>query len=269
MSDKDRADELRVRRLPLQEAKKEVLLNLLKTIRDIAAKHAKRFGDVVSFDELVSIGHLAIVEVQRTWRPELGSFETYGPYRAMKTMLDAIRKQLRYRHYVVPYSKACELWAGMEDPADPLHDTDETICANLSNHSDELMASVFNAAMVELWSSSDPWAVDERLAFEEARAALHGAVSELPAQEQRLLGMFYAEDAKTLEEIGPELGWSYAKVRRRHKEILASLAEKLRKLGATGATNEEAAKSDSGASGASAPRDLGNVRWLRRGGHGR
>jgi hypothetical protein len=169
-----------VRRRPLTEAQQALALNAMRETRRVAERLGKRWSTLVSVEELVSVGHVAQVEVARDYIPSKGPFWAYASGRVLGAMLSLIRKESTYRHYFMPYSAACEFLLGVSDPADRMRDSEDEIRGNMQAFSDAFAASMFIASMYELWRSEEEWAIAEREVFARGLTALREVIEELP-----------------------------------------------------------------------------------------
>lgn len=219
-----------LRRRSLSPGQKELVLNSIRYVRRVVERFDHRWGKLIPADDLVQEAHVGIHEITRTYDQSKGPFPQFAAHHVAWHLMMAVRKEAKYRHYIVPYCVAHAHLKWAADPADPMHDTDETIHANLMHFSDSLAAGMFMAVVTELSRMSGDWLEAERIAYQEARVGLRKALSTLDEGHYRVLKMSF-EDEIRLEDIAQTLGVHHSTARRWRQEALVQLAYELRVIG--------------------------------------
>jgi RNA polymerase sigma factor for flagellar operon FliA len=69
----------------------------LPVVQSVARRIARRFGGVVHLDDLLGIGHVALIEIARSYDPSRASFVAYAASRLRWAMLDGLRRETHGR----------------------------------------------------------------------------------------------------------------------------------------------------------------------------
>ena len=214
----------------------EALSELLKMhagiVHFIAHRLARSLSDEADLDELVSAGHIGLMEALKNFDESRGlAFTTFAATRVRGAMLDELRRQDR-----VPRSVRAK--------ARQLHSVRSALGNRLGRRPTQReIATAAGMPVDRLWhwqldvERADDVSLDERLACmamdpadrldnDRARTCLLEAMAELGDAEQRVLSMYFFED-QTLQEIAPHLGVSESRVSQIRTKALGRMRERL------------------------------------------
>jgi RNA polymerase sigma factor for flagellar operon FliA len=183
------------------------LTEQLAMVRRIALTMLRHLPSHVELDDLVSLGHLGLIEARQRFDSERGvPFVAFAAQRIKGAMLDGLRR------------------------ADPLSRDDRARV-----RAEEIEAPVFVSSStfnVEDASDEDGHAVsalpDEFLARQQVTLLLKAAVAQLPERE-RFVARRYFFDEQPLKAIGQELGVSESRASQVVSSAVALLKKALKK----------------------------------------
>ena len=69
----------------------------LPVLHHVARGIARRMGGEIELDDLIALGHPALVEVARTYKPERSKFSTYTALKVKWAIFDGLRRETRGR----------------------------------------------------------------------------------------------------------------------------------------------------------------------------
>jgi RNA polymerase sigma factor FliA len=202
----------------------------------ISAEILKKLPSSVDRDDVIGAAELGLVEAARNFDPSRGVlFKTFAYYRIRGAVYDALRKmgwlrgdsKLRFEaganEYIKDYTEAGAGEAA--SPQDAYRELQQVTSAVLTSY----LLSI-DASNTEL---ADPNGVsaEEALVNKQAHERVHAALSQLPANNRKLIEEYYFHDA-TLEEIGGRMGLSKSWVCRLHAKSLDMLRDAMRQLDA-------------------------------------
>jgi RNA polymerase sigma factor for flagellar operon FliA len=203
----------------------------------VAKRMHHRLGGLLGADELLEIAQPALLDAARSHDPERAPF---GPYLVMKlkwAMLDEARKLMRQQRLAARAAACSALERLAEaDDEEPQKDGDapSTEAEDQARLSDFLArrAAAMAVGLVSV-SDTDRCAAEdenpeERLAREELRRILRGAVELLPERERALVERHYFAD-ENFDAIAGDLGLSKSWASRLHARAMESLAGALRR----------------------------------------
>ncbi|WP_437289657.1 sigma-70 family RNA polymerase sigma factor [Sorangium sp. So ce406] len=203
---------------------------------DLVAKRiARRLGRRIPVEDLVALGHPALLDVARTYDPSRSTFEAYAKRKIRWAIFDGIRRETRWRSAAARASAlaASARFAegrGPDDDADAPA-TQEAYAARLSG----LLAGHAAAMALGLVSAhGDVAAVPDAADSPEecaSRAQLaqvvRDAVRELPERERALVERHYF-DGERFDQIAQDLGISKSWASRLHSQAIERLGDRLR-----------------------------------------
>lgn len=203
---------------------------------DLVAKRiARRLGRRIPVEDLVALGHPALLDVARTYDPSRSTFEAYAKRKIRWAIFDGIRRETRWRSAAARASAlaASARFAegrGPDDDADAPA-TQEAYAARLGG----LLAGHAAAMALGLASAhGDVAAVPDAADSPEecaSRAQLaqvvRDAVRELPERERALVERHYF-DGDRFDQIAQDLGISKSWASRLHSQAIERLGERLR-----------------------------------------
>ncbi|MGK3996142.1 sigma-70 family RNA polymerase sigma factor [Sorangium sp. So ce1024] len=201
----------------------------------VAKRIARRLGRRVPVEDLVALGHPALLDVARTYDPSRSTFEAYAKRKIRWAIFDGVRRETRWRSAA---ARASALAASArfaegrcaEDDADAPA-TQEAYAARLSG----LLAGHAAALALGLVSAQGdvaavPDAADtpeESASRAELAHAVRAAVRELPERERALVERHYF-DGERFDQIAQDLGISKSWASRLHTQAIERLGERLR-----------------------------------------
>ncbi|WP_437652275.1 sigma-70 family RNA polymerase sigma factor [Sorangium sp. So ce1182] len=207
----------------------------LELLHLVAKRIARRLGRRIPVEDLVALGHPALLEVARTYDPGRSTFEAYAKRKIRWAIFDGIRRETRWRSAAARASAlaASTRFAegrGAEDDADAPA-TQEAYAARLGG----LLAGHAAAMALGLVSvHGDVAAVPDAADSPEecaSRAQLakfvRDAVRELPERERALVERHYF-DGERFDQIAQDLGISKSWASRLHSQAIERLGERLR-----------------------------------------
>ncbi|WP_437612709.1 sigma-70 family RNA polymerase sigma factor [Sorangium sp. So ce834] len=209
----------------------------LDLLQLVAKRIARRLGRRIPVEDLVALGHPALLEVVRTYDPGRSSFEAYAKRKIRWAIFDGIRRETRWRSAAARASAlaASARFAegrGVDDDAGAPA-TQEDYAARLGG----LLAGHAAAMALGLLSAQGdvaaiPDAADspeERASAAELAQAVRHAVRELPERERALVERHYFDDER-FDQIAQDLGISKSWASRLHSQAIARLGELLRAI---------------------------------------
>ncbi len=168
--------------------------------------------DVIQRDDAVAYGHLGLLEAASRFRPENGaSFATFSYFRIRGAVMDGIRRSWGDERSLRALDQKN---ANRERDQRPLRSRPST-------------RTFF-----------DPTELLDNLSL---RAALLPALRALSELQRQVIVLYYFEDLN-LERIAQRLGYTRSHVARVHRQALAELARRLKKLGVEYGLIEERAQ---------------------------
>jgi len=185
---------------------------------------SRRLGSSVSFDEMRSYAHAALLDAARTFDPSRASLSTYVARKVRWAILDNLKRERKCRRAA---ARATALLASERLALEPLDDTaftddehDAQLDGLLEMHAAALaMGLVGHAAMHEDGYDTP----EDRTARAELSHRMRGALANLPEREKALIERHYFE-GEDFDEIAADLGISKSWASRLHTQALASLA---------------------------------------------
>ncbi|WP_437280668.1 sigma-70 family RNA polymerase sigma factor [Sorangium sp. So ce375] len=207
----------------------------LDLLQLVAKRIARRLGRRIPVEDLVALGHPALLDVVRTHDPSRSTFEAYAKRKIRWAIFDGVRRETRWRSAAARASAlaASARFAegrGADDDADAPA-TQEAYAARLG----DLLAGHAAAMALGLLSGQGdvaavPDAADdpeERASRAELAQAVRHAVSELPDRERALVERHYFDDER-FDQIAQDLGISKSWASRLHSQAIERLGELLR-----------------------------------------
>lgn len=214
----------------------------LPFVKRIAGKILASFTPPLELDDLVSYGVVGLSDALERYRPEIGvPFESFAHYRVRGAIMEGISRQCpmsrhTYRRLRLG-QKANDQMEGVSrdlaGSADRTADRDTTmIVATVRD-----LASIYTVAhLARRWEEDGP-----EMEFEDPSAGraheervtrneVDGFIERLPADQAKLLRLYYFEDL-TLEEAGKRLGFKKSWACKLHRAALGRLREMIEPTG--------------------------------------
>lgn len=218
----------------------EVVETAMQVLDRVARHMARRFGSQIQREDLLSIGHLALMDILRRYDPEQSALEPYLRARLKWAMLDGIRRQTHGR-YIKGRAAAMrtsghltEAKASTPAPEQgPLSESSHAVVLRetLRDHAlamgVKLMAAPAGGETAVTNSSQNPERLTHRRVLLDA---LKQAVAELDDERQRELIERHYFGGESLAEIGEELGLSKSWASRLHASAVRRLEKRVRDL---------------------------------------
>jgi RNA polymerase sigma factor for flagellar operon FliA len=232
-----------VRRLPLTGEQRELVVSALDVVDEIARRLASRPRSRLTEDELVSEGHVALVQAAQSFDASRGAtFATFAAYRVKGAMLNAIQREASFQDRLVcgAHLDAWEFLSGQGGPleGDPLRDTDADHQARVQAFSDWLLASMFAGLVARLVREGGEDGLAAREAYARAVKVLREERAEMNDREQRFLLLYY-DEMLPMARVAEDLGISLASAKRYQTTVLGRLAARLKRRGIVEAAEEE------------------------------
>jgi len=174
-------------------------VGIVKAIANrINLKTGKRFEAA----DLVQEGMLGLLDAAKRYRPELGvKFSTFATRRVHGAIWDKVRERCQGRREMKAFTRS------LNERIEPDNAESEELWANTPD------ASAINGLQACLSA--------------EMRMRLEKAISMLPANQQKLLAMYYADEPLSMAEIGERLGCSTSNVSYQHTSAMKTLRKRL------------------------------------------
>jgi RNA polymerase sigma factor for flagellar operon FliA len=214
----------------------ELVLRHAVLVKRIAYHLAGRLPPSVDVDDLIQAGMLGLLEAAAHYSADRGaSFETFAGIRIRGAMIDALRKLdwaprsvHRRAREVAAAIREIEALSGEEAK-------DTQIAGRMGISLQEYHRIVQDAASCRLASLDDEvvgGAISDGIdpfrdaVDEDFRAALAGAINELPERERLVMSLYYSEELN-LKEIGAILKVTESRVCQLHGQALTRLKARL------------------------------------------
>jgi RNA polymerase sigma factor FliA len=211
----------------------------LPVLEQVARGLCRRIGGQIELDDLIALGHPALVEVARTYEPDRAKFTTYTALKVKWAILDGLRRETRGRPSMVAARAAAAAMSDRFGEAAAVVEAEAGIPVTEEGCRDRLRALLEgHAAALAIGLAADRDDTLDGIADsvdtpEESavRAELHRdirkAVSSLPDRERALIERHYFGD-EPFDEIARELGVSKSWASRLHTGAISKLSEALR-----------------------------------------
>ena len=196
-------------------------------VERLAKRVALRHG-TLDRDELVSLGHIGLMEALLRHDPALGAFEAFARQRIQGAMMDGLRREIPHaRALASAHFAGGEYLQGPHSEGNPMEDSDEEQRQQLEDFSDGLLASMAMGFSVRAARGAE-----EAVAARQLLTRLDAARAALPDPEKAVLDLRY-EDEHDMKEVAGRLRITYIMARRRHVKTMQTLARELRAQGIT------------------------------------
>jgi RNA polymerase sigma factor for flagellar operon FliA len=203
----------------------------------VAKQLSRRLGRHIALDDLIALGHPALMEVARTYQPDRAKFSTYTALKVKWAILDGVRRETRGRSAGARAAAIAISERLNEDAAAMLAESGVPVAEEeCQGRLRELLEGQAAALALGLTASRDdaidaiPDSVDtpeESVARQELRRDIRRAVEALPDRERALIERHYF-GGEPFDEIAKELGVSKSWASRLHTQAIQALAKALR-----------------------------------------
>jgi len=218
----------------------DVIETSMEVLERVAGHMAGRFGSQIQREDLLSIGHLALMDILKRYDPEQSALEPFLWARLKWAMLDGVRKQTHGR-YIKSRAAAMRTSGHLteakeaEPPPEqgPLSEASHAVVLRetLRDHAlamgVKLMAAPAGGDTAVTNSSQNPERLTQRRILLDA---LQQAVDELDDERQRELVERHYFGGESLAAIGADLGLSKSWASRLHASAVRRLEKRVRDL---------------------------------------
>lgn len=207
----------------------------LPVLELVARRIARRMGGHLDVDDLIALGHPALIEVARTYDPSRAKFEAYAAIKVKWAILDGLRREMYGRI-------GSARWAGViasERFADAMSATSgeggellteegyrERLLTVLDGHAAALALGLAADASETGGISGTHESPEDSVARAELRRAMANAIRALPERERTLIERHYY-GGESFDAIAKELGISKSWASRLHTQAIRALATSL------------------------------------------
>lgn len=201
-------------RAGLTKQQQALVMATRQLVQKVSALLWSRYPRVMAWEELRAIGELSLSEAAREFDPARGvPFEAYAWLRVHGAIRHAITREWRWQRAVREGGyKAIEVQGEARDR---------------ESFSDALVTGMLMNLAGEVSRSGDP---EADVMYAQMKVALGRALSELSAEDQRLVELHYVKELP-LEESGKALSMCRTTVKARHRGLLKRVTAKLSWLG--------------------------------------
>jgi RNA polymerase sigma factor for flagellar operon FliA len=215
-------------------AERDLVRQGLPVVQAVARRIAGRVGGSTSVDDLLGIGHVALLEVARRYDPARSTFVPYAALKLKWAMLDGLRRETHGRSasarlLAVIASERHADGAGATDSGDPTtaEDDREALRSFLAGQSTALALGLMaGPPHVDPTQPSAP-NPEEQLARAQTVHAARAAVASLPEKERALIDRHYF-GGEPFNVIAADLGISKSSASRLHDRAIERLDRILR-----------------------------------------
>jgi len=218
----------------------EMVETAMAVLDRVASQMARRFGSQLQREDLLSIGHLALMDVLRRYDPDQSALEPYLRARLKWAILDGIRKQTHGR-YIKSRAAAMRTSGHLTEAKEgeaapdqgPLSEASHAVVLRetLRDHAlamgVKLMVAQTGSETAVANSSQSPERLTHRRVILDA---LKQAVDELDDTRQRELIERHYFGGEPLATIGADLGLSKSWASRLHASAVRRLEKRVRAL---------------------------------------
>jgi RNA polymerase sigma factor for flagellar operon FliA len=201
----------------------------LPVVVAVCRRLARRLGGVVPFDDLTSIGNLALLEVVRTWDPARANFVSYARARLKWAILDGLRRETHGRAALraaalMASDRLAELQAEAPEPTalTTLEEDQAALAGTLADHAAALalglLGSPIGAHVVE--------SPEEQVGRAEVAHVIRVFIAELPERERSLMERHYYGE-EPFDAIARDLGISKSWASRLHERAVHAVKHAL------------------------------------------
>jgi RNA polymerase sigma factor for flagellar operon FliA len=212
----------------------------LPVLEFVARRLAKRVGGEVAFDDLMSLGHPALLEVARTFDPTRAKFSTFAALKVKWAILDGLRREAMFGRAAAARAAALsastrfgEGLAALDAGEDRELATEDVYQSRLRSLLEGHTAAL---ALGLLAVQGDPDAIpggaetpEESASKAELKRAVAAAIQKLPEREHALIERHYF-GGEAFDAIARDLGISKSWASRLHASAIRSLAASLGSL---------------------------------------
>ncbi|MDY0361789.1 MAG: FliA/WhiG family RNA polymerase sigma factor [Desulforegulaceae bacterium] len=229
--------------------KQELIKKYIPLVKKIASRFAMRVPPSVSLDELVSAGHLGLIDAAGKFEPDRHvNFQTYASFRIKGAILDELRNLDNYSRSLRQKSQQLEKAVAKIEKREGRTAEENEIAKELGidiEEYHELLKDVHSIAFFSLDASirnSYKQSQDSRTTFQdqlkgddnpekrlnekELKKLIAGAVDTLSDTEKKVVTLYYFEEL-TLKEIGEIFERTESRICQIHSAAILKLKSKI------------------------------------------
>jgi len=219
-----------------QGRQEQLVLSHMPMVKRVAFHLRGRIPPLLDLDELVQVGMLGLIEAARGYDLRRGiPFEHFALSRVRGAMLDEVRRVSDLTRSSVAFNKSENAAAHKLEAELGRKPTQGEVAESMGKdlgdyHREQGQAwrsETFSIEEVndEVMNVAGDYGLQPEAQVERSqmRAALAGAIQELPERDQLIISLYYVEELN-LKEIGEILGVSESRV----SQLLTAIAKKLR-----------------------------------------
>jgi RNA polymerase sigma factor FliA len=212
-------------------------LEMIPIIRRIAARLAKRLPPHISFEDLVSAGHLGLISAYSRFDPSLcGDFRAYAELRIRGAMIDDLRaadplsRDLRaHANRIKAAQRALESCLGREATEAELAaemglslPVYQDLTAKTAVGSTVSLDAQTNGESPFQLGNLDSVPADEQVYLKQSKHQANQAIEALPPRLQQIITLYYREEW-TLRDIGTHFGVTESRICQLQAEALEQM----------------------------------------------
>ncbi|MBK8256471.1 MAG: hypothetical protein IPK82_27860 [Polyangiaceae bacterium] len=219
---------------PLTPAQELLVARGMSVVTKCATRHARMPGPVrMSFEELLSLGSIGLMQAVRTFRAESGTdFEVYCYKRIDGAMRYGKKKDRQF--YATMWDAAYAYLETARDEGPAFDEDGKSDEAALHAFSDRLLTAVARSvcgAATMMQAATSEAAVAARDEWTQRLQILIEEIADLPDDGQQILHLVYDQGAD-LKRASDQLGMKYGQTRRLHERTLDDLGKRVRRRAA-------------------------------------
>ncbi len=202
----------------------------MQVVAKCARKHARRQSHLASYEELLSLGSIGLMQAVRTYRPDSGKdFEIYCYKRIDGAMRYGMKKEGKF--YALLWDAAYTHLETTRDEGPSLEEDGAGDERALHGFSDRLVTAMArklcgSATMMEAATSED--ALARREAWSRRMRIFVEELERTPEEGREILRLVY-DDGMDVKAAGKTLGLNYGQVRRLCERTIDDLGARVRR----------------------------------------
>jgi len=210
-------------------------------VRSIAYKIMRKMAPTVEVDDLLSYGHLGLLEAAQRFNPESGAqFSSYAYYRIQGAIYDGLRqsgwlKRSEYAKYRAERGANDLLQQQQAQAQGTLGADKRSLNEQVKGSADTIasLVTIFVTSMeaVEGQQFADTSGVpaDELVEKRQMAGKVRGLIEGMGDEDRRILEGFYFT-GKSLKELGEDVGLSKSWMSRKHAQAIKKLRVEMEKF---------------------------------------
>jgi RNA polymerase sigma factor for flagellar operon FliA len=203
----------------------------LPIVDAVARRLGRRLGSCVQRDDLLSVGHLALLELVHTYDPSRSTFPKFAAWRLKWAMLDAVRRDTHGRSgaarvLAVIAAERCGEGADPDPDGPTTQEQDEGALRDLLHGQAAALAMGLLATRPDPELSGVETPEDHLVRAQSMRAARE-AIAALPPHQRALVERHYY-GGEPFEAIAKDLAISKSWASRQHDRAMRALAHMVR-----------------------------------------